>query len=81
MCFVSAKTVSNDITEKQVDETCVVSEVKKNPGLWQKVKDVFKKIVDDIKRKLEMLAKRITMMSMEKDIQISLGKQCKKDES
>lgn len=50
MCFVSAKTVSNDITEKQIDETCVVSEVKKNPGLWQKVKDVFKKIVDDIYR-------------------------------
>lgn len=45
-------------------------EVRKNPGLWQKVKDVFKKIVDDIKRKLEMLAKKdlVVKAAMEADI-------------
>ena len=33
-------------------------EVKKNPGLWEKVKEVFRRIVEDIKKKLEQLAKK-----------------------
>ncbi len=45
-------------------------EVKKNPGLWEKVKEVFRRIVEDIKRKLEMLAKKdlVVKAAMEADL-------------
>ena len=46
------------------------TEVQKDPGFWAKVKELFQKLVDQIRRKLEQLAKKdlVVKAAMEADL-------------